>query len=74
MLNTTKLDQITNVVENINENETENSVDFFEIVMITVESNNNKHLVETWYFDSSATKHMLGNNSSFRTLENFVKI
>ncbi len=74
-LDTIELDQITNVVEeDINENKTKDSVDFFETILATVEYKNNEHLVETWYRDSSAIKHMLGNNSTFRALEIFVKI
>jgi hypothetical protein len=75
LLDTMELDQITNVVkEDINENETKYNVDFLKIIMATVESKSNEHLVEIWYLDSSDIKHMLGNNYNFRALENFVKI
>jgi len=75
LLDTTELDQITNVMEeDINENETENNVDLFETIVVAIESNSNEHPVETWYLDLGATNHMLRSNFSFRALENFVKI
>jgi hypothetical protein len=74
-LDTTEFDQIVNVVEeDINENKTKNSVDFFETILTAVEYKSNEHLVEIWYLDSSVIKHMLGNNFNFKVLENFVKI
>lgn len=60
--------------EDNNENKTKDSVDFFETILAAVEYKSNQHLVETWYLDSNVIKHMLGNNSTFRALENFVKI
>jgi len=75
LLDTTKFDHITNVMEeDINENEIESNVDLFETIAVVIESNSNEHPVETWYLDLGAIKHMLRNNFSFRALENFVKI
>jgi len=62
------------VEEDINKNKTKNSVDFFDTILVVVEYKSSDRLVETWYLDSGATKHMLRNNSSFKALQNVVKI
>jgi hypothetical protein len=48
LLDTTELDQITNLMEeDINENETKSNVDLFETIVVAIESNSSEHPVET---------------------------
>jgi hypothetical protein len=55
-------------------NEVEESVDFFEMLVTNLETRSNKSPADYWYFDLGATKHVLGNKSSFKCLESSVKI
>jgi hypothetical protein len=56
------------------EDEVEESVDFFEMLIVNLETKSNKSLADYWYFDLGATKHVLGNKSNFRGLKSSVKI
>jgi hypothetical protein len=49
-------------------------VDFFGDNSHQFKNKSNKNLANYWYLDSSTTKHVLGNKSSFKGLENLEKI
>ncbi len=50
-------------------------MDFFETIVVNLEPKNSKSLVDCcWYLDSSATKHVSGDKSSFKGLENSTKV
>jgi hypothetical protein len=62
------------VEEEMKENEAEESEDFFETIVANLEMKGNKSPADCWYLDSGATKHVLGDKSSFRGLKSSVKI
>ncbi len=49
-------------------------MDVFEAIAANLKLENIKNLIDCWYFDSSATKHVLGNKFHFKGLKKSVKI
>jgi hypothetical protein len=67
--------EVVNVVDKeMKENKAKKSVDFFETIATNLEMGSRKSLANCWYLVLSATKHVSGNKSSLRGLENSMKI
>jgi hypothetical protein len=59
--------------EQLNEDASDDSVDFFENIVAHLETKNSKNATYIWYVDSGATKHVSRNKSSFKGLKNSIK-
>ncbi len=55
--------------EEAKEDQFEDNVNFFEAIMDNLKLKSSNNLIDCWYHDSGATKHVLGDKFSFKGVE-----